>query len=101
MKIKFWKYYYEDGRKIIMLLEAIGYKEATIIGGLRKNGHSNNDIDIHLSQTEYTTKIADHIMNALNVSKFEITDWGSLYLPNTIFGTLDIFFKGQTDDFDY
>lgn len=101
MKIKFWKYDYQDGRKVVMLLEALGYMDASIIGGLRRKGHSNNDIDIYLAKTEYTGEVGNKIMMALSTNKYERTDWGSLYLPDTLFGTLDIFFKGQTDEFDY
>lgn len=100
MKIKFWKYDFDDARKVVMLLTAIGFNP-TVIGGIWNNRHSNNDIDIYLPETEYSDEMRDKIMKSFWVKEFEITDWGSLYLRNTPFGTLDIFFKGQTDEFDY
>lgn len=101
MKIKFWKYDYQDARKVILLLEAAGYSDASIIGGLARKGHSNNDIDIYLAQTEYTNEVKNCLLRLFQKPLYTITDWGSLYIPDTLFGTIDIFFKGQTDDFDY
>lgn len=101
MKIKFWKYDYKDAMRIKLFLEALGYTTAGIIGGVWSNGHSNNDIDIYIPSVEISQEHINKIMKALGTNKHEITDWGSLYLPDTLFGTLDIFFKGQTDDFDY
>lgn len=101
MRIKFWKYDYQDGRKVVLLLEALQYAGVSIIGGLQRRGHSNNDIDIYLSKTEYSNVEKHILLGIFQTNKYKITDWGSLYLPDTLFGTLDIFFKGQTDEFDY
>lgn len=102
MKIKFWKYTYQDARIVILFLEGIGFDDASIIGGIKRKGHSNNDIDIYLAHTESTEENREKIRQKFQVgNNFIITDWESLYLPKTLFGTLDIFFKGQTDKFDY
>ncbi len=101
MKIKFWKYDFQDGRKVQLLLEAIGFKGVSVIGGLWKRGHSNNDIDIHIAENIITSDAIELIMKTLGTKDYILTDWGSLYLKDTLFGTLDIFFKGQTDEFDY
>lgn len=101
MKFSFYKYNYNDGMKVVMLLEALDLTGVSVIGGLLKRGHSNNDIDIYIANHAYNDWYRKGIMKALGVREHIITDWGSLYLRDTRFGTLDIFFKGQTDKFDY
>ncbi len=91
MEFKFWKYNIQDALKVRLLFIAFGF-QAIIAGSISKSGRSNKSIDIYLPQTENTHLNIEDIMDKLKVSRCIVRD-GSLLLPNTLFGTLHIFFK--------
>ncbi len=76
-------------------------KSVVLIGSHSKGRSSKHDIDIYLSKVNVSPIIGRIIGKKLKCSSFEKTDWGGYFYHDTIFGEIDVFFKGQTKNFDY
>lgn len=94
-------YTHQTGVDVVNFLVKCGFSRATLIGSLAKeNGTSSNDIDILIDDESYSKKLEDHFRILLKPKgKVVRTDWGGIYLYDTIYGNVDIFFT--TENFDY
>lgn len=90
-----------DARDVMYLIKATGLdRDARIIGSLGRGAEtSEKDIDILLPNCSLTRELLDALDGLFECERAEMTDWGGIFLHNTLFGNLDFFFT--TEDFDY
>jgi predicted nucleotidyltransferase len=74
-------------------------ESAVLIGSLATGKESDNDIDILLPCKKLTNRLKRKLIKLYGAETHSTTDWGGLFLHNTYFGNIDIFFT--TKNFDY
>lgn len=102
----------KDAEALIFFLKKTGFPEVKLIGSFAKGEtESIHDIDILLEGYKLNPSLEDQLIYLLEPQPCEradgtfadkgitYTDWGGLYLHNTFFGNIDIFFS--IEDFDY
>lgn len=94
-----FKYTAHHGNTVVAYMKSNGFPQAELIGSLAKIGFSNNDIDIHVPQSGTKDDRDKIILLFQPCGKVDETDWGGIYLTDTRFGDIDIFFS--LDGFDY
>ena len=99
------KYSKKDAGLLLFHLRSHGI-ECELIGSLKKKGYSNNDIDIYFPNHN-REELTDKLRTLLGAKTYypdhygQITDWDGFYFYETEFGTVDCFFKGSIEKFDY
>lgn len=90
----------EDAESVLNILQKNISSNATLIGSFGKGKlTSDHDIDILISDKDFTNELKTEIFKLLNAESVEDTDWGGWYFNNTAFGDVDIFYT--TEYFDY
>ena len=97
---KIYPYTRNDGLQVEKFLFNNGF-HAVLIGSLSHGKESEKDIDILLPYNNLTWFTKRKLLKIFGCKNFVITDWGGLFMYNTYFGDIDIFFKGQDEEFDY
>ncbi len=95
------KYTQKDGQTVLFFFKKTVSPHAELIGSLAKGKESDHDIDIHLPETKRKDRRVKDIKRLLEAERYELTDWGGVFFYNTFFGDIDVFFKGNTNGFDY
>lgn len=93
------KYSVKQGEDLTWFLSNLIKTEVKLIGSLGKGIESDHDIDVLMPNRRRAIRFADYLKKLLEAEKFEYTDWGGIYLTNTRFGDIDIFFSDK--DFTY
>ena len=88
-----------DAKQLLEFLQERVDKDAKLIGSLGRGVESDHDIDVLLPNKKKTKKLQRELKNLLDAERCEETDWGGLYLYDSFYGDIDIFFT--TKDFDY
>lgn len=101
MAINYRKYTYKDAKLVSEFISKILETEVIIIGSIGKGLQSTNDIDLYIPGIESSYEIVRFIYDCIKAKGVITTDWGGSYFIDTLFGDIDIFFKGNIDKFDY
>ncbi len=94
------KYTLKHAEMVLFFVKKTIASNAVLIGSLGKGRESDHDIDIHIPLKK-TNRLVDMIKYKLEAESCQDTDWGGVYFKNTFYGDIDVFFKGNTDEFDY
>lgn len=90
----------EDALMLLQLLRETISPNAELIGSFGKGVQSSeHDIDIYIHDKEKSFLLKQELINLLNPSKVEDTDWDGWYFHDTSYGDVDIFFSIK--DFDF
>lgn len=91
-------YLIDDAGKIINILKSNNI-ECEIIGGVARIGYSEHDIDIYVMSEIDRDELIELLIETFLPEKIIDTDWGGIYLKNTLFGDIDVFLR--IDNLDY
>jgi hypothetical protein len=92
-------YSVRSGKAVVSFLKRNGFPNAKLIGSLGRGIPSNHDIDILLPKHKRSILLCNRLMELLDSNEYEYTDWGGIFIKNTHFGDIDVFFTIK--DFDY